>query len=90
MSHRNSECFQSRGIDRSRQEGGAVAALLHHGHPAHRGSSGEQTDLTSEALCFAISLVLSNMAYKYSSVAFLQMIKEGGSPELGSRAVHDF
>ena len=30
-----------------------------------------------EALCFAISLVLSNMAYKYLSVAFLQMIKEG-------------
>lgn len=29
------------------------------------------------ALCFAISLVLSNMAYKYLSVAFLQMIKEG-------------
>lgn len=29
------------------------------------------------ALCFAISLVLSNMAYKYCSVAFLQMIKEG-------------
>eukprot|EP00435_Cladocopium_sp_Y103_P024391 s34_g6.t1 len=29
------------------------------------------------ALCFAISLVLSNMAYKYCTVAFLQMIKEG-------------
>lgn len=29
------------------------------------------------ALFFAFSLVLSNMAYKYCSVAFLQMIKEG-------------
>mmetsp|Transcript_95226 Transcript_95226/g.116590 ORF Transcript_95226/g.116590 Transcript_95226/m.116590 type:complete len:352 (-) Transcript_95226:104-1159(-) len=29
------------------------------------------------ALCFAISLVLSNMAYKYCTVAFLQMVKEG-------------
>lgn len=29
------------------------------------------------ALCFSISLVLSNMAYKYCTVAFLQMIKEG-------------
>ena len=28
-------------------------------------------------MCFAISLVLSNMAYKYCTVAFLQMIKEG-------------
>ena len=29
------------------------------------------------ASCFACSLVLSNVAYKYCSVAFLQMVKEG-------------
>lgn len=29
------------------------------------------------AWCFACSLVLSNIAYKYCSVAFLQMVKEG-------------
>eukprot|EP00438_Fugacium_kawagutii_P005710 Skav208064 [mRNA] locus=scaffold936:63011:77170:- [translate_table: standard] len=29
------------------------------------------------SLCFAVSLVLSNMAYMYCTVAFLQMIKQG-------------
>mmetsp|Transcript_49971 Transcript_49971/g.119256 ORF Transcript_49971/g.119256 Transcript_49971/m.119256 type:complete len:347 (-) Transcript_49971:104-1144(-) len=28
------------------------------------------------AICFAVSLVLSNMAYKYCTLAFLQMLKE--------------
>lgn len=35
------------------------------------------TSILPIALCFAVSLVLSNVAYKYCTVAFLQMIKEG-------------
>ena len=33
------------------------------------------------AMCFAFSLVLSNLAYRYCTVAFLQMIKEGLSAQ---------
>lgn len=35
------------------------------------------TSILPIALCFTVSLVLSNLAYKYCTVAFLQMIKEG-------------
>ena len=43
------------------------------------------TSILPIAFCFAVSLILSNLAYKYCTVAFLQMIKEGLLAE-GDRA----